>query len=130
MASTDPLRQTADGRVLPVATDATALRCAYDVLRSVRQAELSYDAAFDGFSTDMKQIGWAWDRVTGCDTLLAFQVTVDAAEFQVRAVITNGDGRGRQFEVEMDGAVYERGRLSPAELGALRRRDGWIGVLP
>lgn len=119
-----------DGRVSAEPTADTAERCAYDVLSSVRTAELSYDAAFDGFSTDMRTIGWEWDRTTGCDALVAFRPVTTNRGFTITAVITRGGARTRRFEIDTTGAVYERARYAEEELAKVRNALGWYGAEP
>lgn len=125
-----PLTVDADGRVAPTATSTTAEKCAYDVLTSVRTAELAYDAAFDGYSPDMKTIGWAWDRSSGCDRLLAFRPVIGRGSLTITAVITRGEARARRFEIDVSGAVYERARYAATELREVRQSLGWYGREP
>lgn len=129
-AASAPLSVDADGRVAPSTTTTTAEKCAYDVLTSVRTAELAYDAAFDGFSPSIATIGWDWDHTSGCDRMLAFRPVVGPTSFSITAVITRGEARARRFEIDTSGAVYERARYAAEELREVRQSLGWYGREP
>ncbi len=103
---------TRDGRVVAVLDASQTLACAYGLLGAVATAEVSYDAAFDAYATDLDALGFALDGPRGsCQAYVGVRVASETwpDDFRVEAVIVEGSQRGRGFAMGADLVVEDAG---------------------
>jgi len=118
------------GEIFSTLDEAGAVLCALKSIDGVVTAQRGYDAAFDSFG-DLSVIGWDFDNKLGCRRYLALRVELlgdgQPIDFDVVAVITRGEGRGRRFVTGEDHRVFEKERMNEVRLIAFLAEPGWVG---
>ena len=118
------------GEIFPALDEAGAVLCALKSIDGVVTAQRGYEAAFDSFG-DLNTIGWDFDNKLGCRRYLALRVEAlgegEPIDFDVVAVVTRGEGRGRRFVTGEDHRVFEKERLNEVRLIAFLAEPGWVG---
>lgn len=114
-----------DGRVVALLDAEQTVACAMSVLRDLAIHELGYDAAFDGYVTDLDQLGFELDRPRhSCQNYVAVRAaSASSLDFQVEVVVLEGRMRGRGFAMTRDLVPLDAGLLT-ADRVALAA-DGW-----
>lgn len=114
-----------DGRVLFDLGTGEIRRCARDLLAEVRNAERSYDAAFDGYSPVFATIGWRIaDARQDCDAYVGAKlVTATWPELLIHAVLLEGAQAGLILAMDEEGAAFVDGYTAPDR--AALDADGW-----
>lgn len=114
-----------DGRVVALLDAEQTVACAMSVLRDLAIHELGYDAAFDGYVTDLDQLSFVLDRPRhSCQAYVAVRVaSASVLDFRAEVVVLEGRMRGRGFAMTRDLVPLDAGLLT-ADRVALAA-DGW-----
>lgn len=114
-----------DGRVVALLDAAQTMDCAEGFLGALATRELSMDAAFDTYSTDLDELGFRFDGWGSCQAYIGVRVASVSwpDDFRVEVVLLEGDLRGQVYAMGADIVVEESGRITTnrARLAA----DGW-----
>lgn len=114
-----------DGRVVALLDAAQTVACARSVLWDLAIHELSYDAAFDGYVTDLDHLGFALERPRhSCQAYVAVRVaSASVLDFRAEVVVLEGPMRRRGFAMSKDLVPVDAGLLTADRVGLAA--DGW-----